>query len=111
MFADLRNSPAEQPFSVPRAASRVRRVSECTRAHEHVQAGTATFTDELKSYEGLDDDYKHAVINHAVEYVSGNFHTNTIENFWSLVKRGFQATYVIVEPFHLFRYLDEQALR
>jgi len=60
---------------------------------------------------GLADDYDHAVINHAVEYVSGNVHTNTIENFWSLLKRGLHGTYISVEPFHLFRYIDEQAFR
>jgi transposase-like protein len=78
---------------------------------QSVQAGAAIFSDELKSYEGLDDDYKHAVINHAIEYVNGNTHTNTIENFWSLLKRGLHGTYVSVEPFHLFRYIDEQAFR
>ncbi len=76
-----------------------------------VEAGAAIFSDELKSYEGLDDDYKHAVINHAIEYVNGNTHTNTIENFWALLKRGLHGTYVSVEPFHLFRYIDEQAFR
>jgi transposase-like protein len=78
---------------------------------ENVQAGAAIFTDELLSYDGLSEDYKHAVINHAVEYVNGNVHTNTMENFWSLLKRGLHGTYVSVEPFHLFRYLDEQAYR
>ncbi|MEK6373405.1 MAG: IS1595 family transposase [Acidobacteriota bacterium] len=78
---------------------------------EHVEAGSAIFSDELKSYDGLDADYQHAVINHAVEYVNGNTHTNTIENFWSLLKRGLHGTYVSVEPFHLFRYIDEQAFR
>jgi transposase-like protein len=78
---------------------------------EHVQAGAAIFSDELLSYEGLSEDYKHAVINHAIEYVNGNVHTNTMENFWSLVKRQIHGTYVSVEPFHLFRYLDEQAFR
>jgi transposase-like protein len=78
---------------------------------QHCEAGSAIFSDELKSYEGLDDDYKHAVINHAVEYVNGNTHTNTIENFWALLKRGLHGTYISVEPFHLFRYLDEQAFR
>jgi transposase-like protein len=78
---------------------------------EHVEAGAAIFTDELKSYQGLDADYQHAVINHAVEYVNGNTHTNTIENFWALLKRGLHGTYVSVEPFHLFRYIDEQAWR
>lgn len=51
------------------------------------------------------------MINHAVEYVRGNVHTNGIENFWSLLKRWLKGTDVSVEPFHLFRYLDEQALR
>jgi transposase-like protein len=78
---------------------------------ENIEAGSAIFTDELRSYEGISDDYDHAVINHAVEYVSGNVHTNTIENFWSLLKRGLHGTYVSVEPFHLFRYIDEQAFR
>jgi len=78
---------------------------------EHVKASSAIFSDELLSYEGLDIDYRHAVINHAVEYVHGNVHTNTIENFWSLLKRGLKGTYVSVEPFHLFRYIDEQAFR
>src|SRR5712675_315109 len=60
---------------------------------------------------GLDMDYVHQFVNHAEEYVSGNVHTNGIENFWSLLKRGLKGTYVSVEPFHLFRYLDEQAFR
>ena len=78
---------------------------------ENVEAGSAIFSDELLSYQGIADDYDHAVINHAVEYVDGNVHTNTIENFWSLLKRGLHGTYVSVEPFHLFRYIDEQAFR
>jgi transposase-like protein len=78
---------------------------------ERVEAGSAIFSDELKSYDGLDNDYQHAVIDHAVEYVNGNVHTNTMENFWSLLKRGLHGTYISVEPFHLFRYLDEQAFR
>lgn len=76
-----------------------------------VQAGTAIFSDELLSYDGLDADYKHAIINHAIEYVNGNVHTDTMENFWSLLKRGLHGTYISVEPFHLFRCLDEQAFR
>jgi transposase-like protein len=78
---------------------------------EHVEAGAAIFTDELLSYDGLESDYKHAVINHAVEYANGNVHTNGMENFWSLLKRGLHGTYISVEPFHLFRYIDEQACR
>lgn len=78
---------------------------------ENIEAGSAIFTDELKSYDGLAEDYEHAVINHAVEYVNDNVHTNTIENFWSLLKRGLHGTYISVEPFHLFRYIDEQVFR
>lgn len=51
------------------------------------------------------------MIDHAVAYVDGGIHTNGMENFWSLLKRGLHGTYVSVEPFHLFRYLDEQAFR
>ena len=77
---------------------------------EHVLAGSALFTDSLKSYEGLNE-FQHEVVDHAVEYVRGEVHTNGCENFWSLLKRGLSGTYVSVEPFHLFRYLDEQAWR
>jgi hypothetical protein len=45
------------------------------------------------------------------EYVRGKVHTQGIENFWSLLKRGLRGTYVAVEPFHLDRYVDEQAFR
>jgi hypothetical protein len=51
------------------------------------------------------------VIEHAVAYVDGEVHTNGLENYWSLLKRAPSGTYVSVEPFHLFRYLDEQAYR
>lgn len=78
---------------------------------KRVEAGSALYTDELLSYEGLESDYAHKVINHAVQYVDGAVHTNTMENFWSLLKRGISGTYVSVEPFHLFRYLDEQVFR
>ena len=77
---------------------------------EHVLAGSAIFTDALKSYEGLDE-FQHEVIDHAVAYVNGECHTNGCENFWSLLKRTLNGTYVSVEPFHLFRYLDEQTFR
>ena len=78
---------------------------------KHVEAGSALYTDALLSYEGLAGDYAHQVIDHAVQYVDGRVHTNGLENFWSLLKRGIAGTYVSVEPFHLFRYLDEQAYR
>jgi transposase-like protein len=76
-----------------------------------VATGSTLFTDELHGYKALSADYAHHVINHAQKYVEGNVHTNGIENFWSLLKRGLKGTYVSVEPFHLFRYLDEQSFR
>src|SRR5664280_1335158 len=78
---------------------------------EHVEAGAALYSDALKSYDGLAQDYAHKVIDHAEKYVDGQVHTNGLENFWSLLKRGIAGSYVSVEPFHLFRYLDEQVFR
>jgi len=78
---------------------------------ENIEAGSELFSDALKSYEGLNGEFVHQVIDHAVAYVDGNVHTNGMENFWSLLKRGINGTYVSVEPYHLFRYLDEQAFR
>jgi transposase-like protein len=77
----------------------------------HVEAGAALYTDALQSYAGLAQEYAHKVIDHAEKYVDGKVHTNGLENFWSLLKRGIAGTYVSVEPFHLFRYLDEQVFR
>lgn len=77
----------------------------------HVEQDASIFTDALLSYDGLSLDYVHQVIDHAEAYVDGQIHTNGLENFWSLLKRSINGTYVSVEPFHLFRYLDEQAFR
>jgi transposase-like protein len=77
----------------------------------NVQKDASVFTDALASYDGLNQDYVHQVIDHAEAYVDGQIHTNGCENFWSLLKRTLKGTYVSVEPFHLFRYLDEQAFR
>ena len=76
-----------------------------------VKGGAELMTDALPSYKGLDAEYVHGVIDHAEAYVDGKIHTNGIENFWALLKRTLGGTYVSVEPFHLFRYLDEQAFR
>ena len=76
-----------------------------------VLPGTWVMTDEFQGYQGLSSDFTHLVINHLERYVQGNVHTQGIENFWSLLKRGLGGTYVSVEPFHLFRYVDEQAFR
>jgi transposase-like protein len=76
-----------------------------------VEKGANLFSDEWLSYRGLDSDYIHQVINHSIEYVKDNVHTNGIENFWALLKRTLKGTYVSVEPFHLSRYLAEQTFR
>src|SRR5215475_8217513 len=95
------------PLLYPRAKKKT------VQAHvrEHVEPGSALYTDALKSYDGLDQEFLHQVIDHAEAYVDGQVHTNGCENFWSLLKRGLKGTYISVEPFHLFRYLDEQVYR
>jgi transposase-like protein len=81
------------------------------KVRENVKPGAGVFTDALASYAGLEADYAHQVVDHAECYVKGNVHTNGLENFWSLLKRSIKGTYIAVEPFHLFRYLDEQSFR
>jgi transposase-like protein len=89
-----------------------RREQEATKhVKEYVLKDSHVYTDKLASYQNLGSNYTHKVIDHAEKYVDGVVHTNGLENFWSLLKRGIKGTYVSVEPFHLFRYLDEQAFR
>jgi transposase-like protein len=108
-----RNAPGDKTYS------RVRlKVLGTLKRHEidplvrrNVEKGTEVFTDKFHSYNNLADEYVHNVIDHAECYAIGHVHTNGLENFWSLLKRALRGTYVNVEPFHLFRYLDEQAFR
>jgi transposase-like protein len=81
------------------------RITKC------VRRGSKVYTYELLSYDGLNSEYAHRVVNHAEAYVDGAGHINKLENFWSLLKRSIKGTYVSVEPFHLYRYLDEQSFR
>ena len=96
---------------------RARLIKETTKAvlqaeiRDAVAPGSKLFTDSARGYSGLGDAFKHEVVDHAIEYVRGQVHVNGMENFWSLLKRGLKGTYVSVEPFHLFRYLDEQVFR
>lgn len=100
-------------------ASRVKlKVLKTTRNHEvqgnvreYVLKGSELHTDALRSYIGMNQDYVHQVIDHAICYAKGHVHTNGLENFWCLLKRTIKGTYVNVEPFHLDHYLDEQAFR
>jgi transposase-like protein len=97
---------------------RRRQLQQHIRQHVRMDGKTVLYTDALKSYEPVtpkgwmpSDLYVHKVIDHAEKYVDGEVHTNGVENFWSLLKRSIKGTYVSIEPFHLFRYLDEQVFR
>jgi transposase-like protein len=77
-----------------------------------IAGGSTVYTDGYQSYDHLAaKQYIHETVNHVDEYVRGQVHTQGIENFWSLLKRGLRGTYVAIEPFHLDRYLDEQVFR
>jgi transposase-like protein/IS1 family transposase len=77
----------------------------------HAERGSQIFTDEWRGYHNLHDAYIHEIINHTIEYVRDNVHTNSIENFWALLKRSIKGTYVSVAPEHLQAYVEEQAFR
>jgi transposase-like protein len=77
----------------------------------NIEHGSKLYTDQAVAYDNLKEKYIHETVNHANEYVNGQVHTNCLENFWSLMKRGLHGTYVAVEPFHLSRYIDEQVFR
>ena len=95
----------------------VKRISDTSaktlqkRVREEVAAGSALMTDAHRGYTGLAAEYQHQIVDHAVEYVRGNVHTNSMENFWSLLKRTLKGTYVAVDVPHLDAYLDEQMFR
>ena len=78
---------------------------------QHIETSATLNTDAYVGYQGLDSEYVHQVVDHAVNYAEGTVHTNGMENFWSLLKRSIRGTYVSVDPVHLTKYLDEQAYR
>lgn len=90
---------------------KVNREALQTAVLNHVEHGSKIYTDEANVYRSLPREYIHDFVNHVEKYVNGRVHTNGLENFWSLLKRGLNGTYIAVEPFHLFRYVDEQAFR
>jgi transposase-like protein len=106
-----RNSAERHSRVKLRVVRNIRRSHLQKEIKKKVAKGSEVFTDALRSYNGIEKDYIHQVIDHAECYAKGHVHTNGLENFWSLLKRGIKGTYVSVEPFHLFRYLDEQAFR
>jgi len=104
--------PLERHGKVPtKVVPDTKRKTEQGEVQANVEPGAEVFTDDLASYHGLDAEYVHEVINHAEAYVRGKVHTNSLENYWSLFKRCVNGTWVSVEPFHLFRYLDEDEFR
>jgi transposase-like protein len=78
---------------------------------ENVEEGAQLMTDEGYDHAAFGENFIHDFVNHEIEYVRGNVHTNSIENFWTLLQRTINGTYVSVEPFHLSAYVDEQAFR
>jgi len=80
---------------------------------DHVGWGAHIYTDQWVGYDKLSAThlFVHKTVNHMVEHVKGDVHTNGIENFWALLKRTLKGTYVAVEPFHLDRYVTEQVFR
>jgi transposase-like protein len=81
------------------------------RIAEFVQPGSEVCTDGWAGYKGLPEAYVHGYVDHAVEYVRDHVHTNGLENFFSLLKRMVKGTYVQVSPWHLQRYVEEEAFR
>jgi transposase len=80
---------------------------------EHVLPATMVYTDELASYNGVERmGYAHHRIPHSAEvYVMGDVHTNTIDGFWSLLKRGISGVYHAVSAKYLPSYLNEYSFR
>lgn len=94
-----------------KVVNNIRRHTLAPEVRQRVTPGSEVFTDALKSYNGLSQDYSHQVVDHGENYVKGKAHTNGLENFWSLLKRAIKGTYVNVDSFHLTRYIDEETFR
>ena len=121
MHASRRRSMTKWDNKVPVAGmvergGEVRAVTVPNTGHEtlvgnllrNVELGADLFTDEWAAYNGLENFFAHKTIDHGREYVRGTVHTNTIENFWSLLKRALKGTQVHVNPEHLHRYVTER---
>jgi transposase-like protein len=106
-----RTTPEKHSHVILKVVPNTRRPELCGNVRQHIEKGSTVCTDALMSYDDLESDYDRQTIDHAISYAEGHVHTNGLENFWSLLKRALHGTYVNVEPFHLFRYLDEQAFR
>jgi transposase-like protein len=124
-FKKMRHGPTEGKTTVfgiaernGRGKSRVKAMVVASRKRSelepHIRAsvfpGSTIYTDALLSYRGLKD-YQHAFVDHFVTYCEGVVHTNTIENFWSCLKRTLHGTYIAPRAFHVDAYVDEQVFR
>ena len=109
-YAAIRQQVVTQPGQVK--AQVVERTDKRTLQRfvlDNVQEGTMVYTDEAKACEGL---LHHESVKHSVsEYVNGMAHTNGLESFWALLKRGYHGTYHKMSPKHLARYVNEFATR
>lgn len=108
----LQRSTAEQPSQVRAeviGSEDAQRLLPSVR--RNVRWGAEVYTDSASAYGDLCLSHLHRQIDHAKAYAEGNVHTNGLENFWSLFKRTLRGTYIAVAPFHLFRYVAEQAWR
>ncbi len=108
----------ERKTEAKKARVRTAVIPDTTKKHirievlSNIERGAEIDADEAANrWRVEEDEYAYNIINHLDAYVRGNVHTNTLENFWALLKRGIGGTYIAVEPFHLFRYVDEQAFR
>lgn len=79
--------------------------------HKHVEPGTTIYTDSWRGYRGLHSHFAHEVVDHAVSHARGELHTNSIESFWALFKRGYVGIYHQMSRKHLQRYVDEFVFR
>ena len=78
---------------------------------QHVEPGSTVFTDALRSYNGLNRQYAHETVDHAICYAKDELHTNSIESFWALFKRGYHGIYHQMSRKHMQRYVEEYAFR
>ncbi len=79
---------------------------------EHVEPGATVYSDDTGAYSGLSEDYERGTVKHSVgEYVAGKVHTNSIESFWSMLKRAHKGVYHKLSPKHLQRYVNQFAGR
>ena len=77
---------------------------------DHAAKGATVYTDDHGGYQGMP--FEHETVKHSIsEYVNGMAHTNGIESFWSMLKRGYHGTFHHISPKHLPRYVNEFATR